>query len=360
LTPAADRFAGVGLFRAVVLGAGRLLARLHALYHRNVSQDGDGSDTKSKPTGGNKPKADETVKADESAKTDDKPEPAKADKAEADEAGAKEPSKAADATKPAPANTDDKQPALAKPDAKADLKTDAKQPAKAADKQPAKAADKRGGVVAEAADVPETRRHETTNEPPARQSYHDMMNPVVTYPDDGVLAMRLRAFDNVVGKAEQVVLVSLLAFVVFIAASHALADKLANINLYDHFKDDVIRAGTFAMALIGGAFASHQSKHLSMDLISRRLSPRTRLFLKITLALFTIFVVLLLIRAGFHTITNERSFPQKDKLITPVRIAYLVPLGGILIIFHTVIHTIIDIDYIARRKTPPERMRSGH
>ena len=36
------------------------------------------------------------------------------------------------------------------------------------------------------------------------------------------------------------------------------------------------------------------------------------------------------------------------------------PIGGFMIIFHTVLHAIIDVDYIVRRKTPPERMRSGH
>ncbi len=38
-------------------------------------------------------------------------------------------------------------------------------------------------------------------------------------------------------------------------------------------KDEIVRAGTFAIALLGAAFASHQGRHLSMDLVSRRLSP---------------------------------------------------------------------------------------
>jgi len=80
----------------------------------------------------------------------------------------------------------------------------------------------------------------------------------------------------------------------------------------------------------------------------------------VILGLFTIAIVIFLIRAGFHNVTNEKGFAAEDKLITRVRIAYLIPIGGILIIAHTLLHTIIDVDYIARRKTPPERMRSGH
>jgi hypothetical protein len=61
-----------------------------------------------------------------------------------------------------------------------------------------------------------------------------------------------------------------------------------------------------------------------------------------------------------HNIDNERQFAAEDKLISRVRIAWLIPIGGALMIFHTLLHMIIDADYIARRKTPPERMRSGH
>jgi hypothetical protein len=31
-----------------------------------------------------------------------------------------------------------------------------------------------------------------------------------------------------------------------------------------------------------------------------------------------------------------------------------------MIVFHTLLHMVVDIDYIVRGKTPPERMRSGH
>jgi len=73
-----------------------------------------------------------------------------------------------------------------------------------------------------------------------------------------------------------------------------------------------------------------------------------------------VFVLILLIRSGLHNIDNEKQFLQEDKLISRVRIAWLIPIGGALMILHLVLHTIIDADYIARHKTPPERMRSGH
>lgn len=181
------------------------------------------------------------------------------------------------------------------------------------------------------------------------------MGAHLTYPDDGPLSRTVRQIDTWLGRGEQIVLVVLLAAVVLTAASHALLDRIASVRL--EFKDQVVRAGTFAIALIGAAFATHQARHLSMDLVSRRLSPRARLFLKVILALFVIAIVSLLVRSGLHLIDREM---HEDQLLSTRRIAWLIPTGGVLIIVHTVLHTIIDVDYIVRRKTPPERMRSAH
>jgi TRAP-type C4-dicarboxylate transport system permease small subunit len=193
-------------------------------------------------------------------------------------------------------------------------------------------------------------------EPPRRPSQLDLGAPL-SYPDDGTISRVVRRIDGWIGRGEQVVLVALLATVVLTAAGHVLLDRFADYPL--PFKDDVIRGGTFAIALLGAAFASHQARHLSMDLVSRRLSPRARLFLKVILALFTIAIVLILVRSGFRLIDKERSL-KSEHLISSVALAHLIPIGGGLIIVHTILHAIIDLDYIARRKTPPERMRSAH
>jgi TRAP-type C4-dicarboxylate transport system permease small subunit len=281
-------------------------------------------------------------------------EPSKTKDADAEaKDGTSEPeakAKAADA-KADDAKADDAKADDAKADADAKPETEEGKP------RPKAKADKAGdGVPVGEADIPATRKQDALD-PAPRPSQVDLRGHL-TYPDDGPLSKKVRRLDNLVGMVEQVVLVTILAAVVLTAASHALLDRFAHIHV--PFKDDVIRAGTFAMAMLAGPFASHQAKHLSMDLISRRLSPRARLFLKVALSLFIMFVVVLLIRSGLHNIHNEEQFAQEDKLISRVRIAWLIPIGGAMIIFHTILHTIIDVDYIARRKTPPERMRSGH
>jgi len=221
------------------------------------------------------------------------------------------------------------------------------------------------GVPAKEADIPETRKQEQRPEPPKddpepppRASSMDLHAPL-TYPDDGPFSAQVRKLDNLIGKGEQVVLVFILTMIVLFGASHALLDKIAHIHV--PYKDDVIKSGTFAIAMLGGAFASHQMKHLSMDLLSRRFSPRNRLFLRITLSLFVIFVLVLLIKSGLANIENEKQFNQGgDYLVSRVKVAWLIPIGAGLMILHAILHIIIDADYIKRGVVPPERMRSGH
>ncbi len=184
------------------------------------------------------------------------------------------------------------------------------------------------------------------------------LNAPLTYPDDAGLAIGIRKIDHYIGVCEQVVLVAMLATVVLTAATHAILDRLFHIQL--DFKEEVVRAGTFAIAIIGTVFATQQARHLAMDLISRRLSPRNRLVLKIMLALFTAFIVVLLTHAGFHTIEIEKTMQQHSKMFSSVMIAWIIPIGGFLMLAHLFLHTVIDIDYLVRGKTPPERVRSGH
>jgi TRAP-type C4-dicarboxylate transport system permease small subunit len=181
----------------------------------------------------------------------------------------------------------------------------------------------------------------------------------VAYPNDGPFAKAVRRFDTYLAKTEQVVLLAILAAVVVMGAGYALAEKLAHYHV--PYKDDVMRAGTFAIAMLGGAFATHQLKHLSMDLVSRRLSARSRLVLRIVLTLFMIGILLLAIRAGLHYIAQERTVPtQPGKLFSTVQVAWLFPIATTLIIVHAAVSVALDVDYLRRGKVPPERMRSGH
>jgi len=178
------------------------------------------------------------------------------------------------------------------------------------------------------------------------------------FPDDGPVAAWLRSVDRALGTAEQAALFVVLGAVVLTAASAALSDRVLGVPL-GRWWFDIVRGGTFAIAMLGAVFATHQRRHLAMDLVTRRLPVRSRLALRILLAVFTMFVVGLLRRSGLHQL-DHLGEESADHLISTRMIVWLLPLGASLIILHTWLHMVIDIDYLVRGKTPPERMRSGH
>lgn len=195
-------------------------------------------------------------------------------------------------------------------------------------------------------------------EPPVRPSALELRPDKPTFPDDSNLARTLRKVDVYIGLGEQAVLVFLLAALVALTAGSALLEK--TINFRFHEKDDVIRACTFALAMIGAAFASHQAKHLALDLISRKLPGRARMFLRVFLGVFTLFILVLFIRSGLQNADIESGMADEGKLLSNARLAWLIPIGAFLMLVHTVLHTVIDVDYAARNKLPPERERSAH
>jgi TRAP-type C4-dicarboxylate transport system permease small subunit len=197
------------------------------------------------------------------------------------------------------------------------------------------------------AEVPQTRR----------QSAAAIAHPP-QFPDDGALSGWLRRADRALGTGEQALLFGLLSLVVLTAATAALSDRVLHVDL-GRWWFDVVRGGTFSIAMIGAVFASHQQRHLSMDLVSRRLPPRGRLVLRVILAVFTVAIASLLVRSGLHQLATVGG-EGANQFISTHTIVTFMPIGGVLIIAHTILHMVIDIDYLARGKTPPERMRSAH
>ncbi len=184
-----------------------------------------------------------------------------------------------------------------------------------------------------------------------------------TFPDDGKVAKFVRRVDRALGAVEQGVVFLLLAVVVVVAASAALADKVAHHQLgrWWHY---VVRGGTFAVAMFGAVYATFQQRHLAMDLVSRRLRPRSRLLLGVVLKLFTIAICYLLFRSGLKQREAVGGTQSLDVFglfkVNDADIVSTMPIAAGLIMLHCMLQIIIDTDYLLRNKLPPERERSGH
>ncbi len=195
-------------------------------------------------------------------------------------------------------------------------------------------------------------------EPPPRPSALQLLADPQDYPDDGPIAGTLRKVDRYAGLLEQAVLFAVLAAVVITGTAQAISTKLFQQSLLWSF--DVVRGGTFAIAMIGASFASHQASHLSMDIVSRFVKPRTRQIMSIVLGAFTVFATYLLLRSGLR-LEERVAMEGGHRGVIPIEtIAMMIPVGAGLIMFHTFIRVLIDIDYLRRGKRPPEKAMTGH
>jgi TRAP-type C4-dicarboxylate transport system permease small subunit len=218
------------------------------------------------------------------------------------------------------------------------------------------------------ADVPPTRKHDKlpesdVEEPPVRESHVSLDSIPVGFPDDGAVSANLRKVDHYVGMIEQALLFVLLAAVVLVAAAAALSGRVFGhqIGRWWHY---IVRNGTFTIAMFAAAFASHQQRHLAMDLVSRRLTPRGRLILGLILKAFVVVIAVVLMKTGWALRgTFEGASENLDLGLFKINDADTVAgisVAAALIIFHSVLHATIDVEYLVRGKLPPERARSGH
>jgi TRAP-type C4-dicarboxylate transport system permease small subunit len=184
------------------------------------------------------------------------------------------------------------------------------------------------------------------------------------FPDDGPVSSLVRSIDRYVGVIELGVLLAIFAAVVLVASLSALSEHVAHhrIGLWWNF---VVRKGTFAIALFGAAYATQQQRLLAMDLVSRKLSPRGRLVLGIVLKLFTIAIAGVLVYVGLliHDQADHATGPRLDLslfVVTEKDALCVIPIGGALIVLHSLAQAIIEAEYLLRGKVLPERARSGH
>jgi TRAP-type C4-dicarboxylate transport system permease small subunit len=212
-------------------------------------------------------------------------------------------------------------------------------------------------AVPSPSDVPPTRRHTSSHD--AQLALGDAPTQ---FPDDSPLSRTVRRIDHVLGRIEQGVVFGLLALVVAVAAIAALHDRIvaAHIGRWWHY---IVRGGTFAIAMFAAVYTTQQQRHLAMDLVSRRLPPRGRLILGIGLKLLTIAVMILLFWSGLHqrdVAGGNESLALPGFHINDADIVTTISIGAALIGLHALLHLAIDVDYLVRRKLPPERARSGH
>lgn len=177
--------------------------------------------------------------------------------------------------------------------------------------------------------------------------------PADRYADASDLVRSLRRFDRAVGLVEQAVLVVLLATVILVPLVNLGAFWATNERVFEH-GDLMSRYAVFGIAMVGGAFAAHHQRLLSLDLVSKKLSAKGRAVLRVVLALFAVAMCGLMVQQSLAEHARASAVSKATGLLTDVNASLWVPIGMGLLALHLVIQAVVELDYLARGKAGPD------
>jgi TRAP-type C4-dicarboxylate transport system permease small subunit len=187
---------------------------------------------------------------------------------------------------------------------------------------------------------------------PGQVADRDPSPPPRPFGDDPPIARAVRRVDNLLGRAEQVTLVALGLFLVLVCVLWLLTEKLAARPL-EHASADV-RYTVYLIAMVGGAYAAHHRRLLSMDVISRALSRRVRSWLRVVTTVFALLVTGIFFWYALDLYLKVRGEDAAQHWMPAEAAQGAMALGGALIAFHLLAQLAIDLDYLLRGKVPPE------
>ncbi len=104
-------------------------------------------------------------------------------------------------------------------------------------------------------------------------------------------------------RLEEIVLGSILIFMVLLGALQVLFRNILSISLF--WVDPVMGHMVLWIALLGASVATREDRHIAIDLLSGRLSPRSRAAIKAGIHLFSAAVCLLLVLPSVHFVQEE-------------------------------------------------------
>jgi len=172
------------------------------------------------------------------------------------------------------------------------------------------------------------------------------------FADDPTLSRLVRRVDGWLGLAEQVALIVLGLFLIVVCAAWFFTENFFTKPLENASAD--VRYTVYLMAMIGGAYAAHHRRLLSMDLLNRILQGRARAILRIVTTTFA-----LVITAVFFYYCLDLYFDTRDEhtiehWMPAFAAKAAMAIGSALIGVHLLVQLVIDVDYLVHGKVPPE------
>src|SRR5262245_18858813 len=121
--------------------------------------------------------------------------------------------------------------------------------------------------------------------------------------------------------------------------------------------DGVIRHSVFMLGFLGGAYATYTGRHIRIDAVTRLVTAKRRIALRILTTVAALFIVALLVRSawGFYLLALEEAgeASQEGQIFTSSRGAMIMIAGYSVIAFHFFVQIVIDVGWLFSKSDPP-------
>lgn len=152
----------------------------------------------------------------------------------------------------------------------------------------------------------------------------------------------LRILDRFFSRIEYILIVVLLGSMVLLAFTQVILRNVFGTGIV--WADTIVRHLVLWSGFIGAALATSDERHISIDALTKFLSPRAREVVMIFTSLFAIVVCYYLGVAAWGYVAEEQANGGDLVLSIPTWVALLIiPSGYFLIAFHFLVRTIDNI-----------------
>jgi len=146
----------------------------------------------------------------------------------------------------------------------------------------------------------------------------------------------IRAVDAILARAETILLVTFLGAMVVLAFAQVVLRNVFGTGLL--WGDTLVRHMLLWAGFLGGALAAFEERHISIDALTKYLSPRTKHVAALITNLFAALVCYYLAQAAWTFLRDETAAGGTFILSLPGWVAVVIlPIGYALIMIHFVL-----------------------
>ena len=150
----------------------------------------------------------------------------------------------------------------------------------------------------------------------------------------------LKSIDKALTRAEEIVLITLLAVMVVMAFLQVVLRNLFSSGIL--WADVLLRHILLWLGFLGAAIATSENRHINIDSVRRFLSPRMRLAAEVVTNLFAAGICILLASAAWKFVQGEIA--DRRTVLEDIPSWYfqiIIPVGFSLIAVHFIIRAIL-------------------